>query len=402
VSPRAVIPEENRYLAEGDTAVSIWQLFGSDWSYVFDPAPMGARFDRRAAVTASAASWLAVVLLCLGASHGGCTRRGSGRGSAGSVEEVVFTEYSPLSRAEEIARRTLTPLTFRRGQEVMAARGKQLSGQQIDLANERFAVFVPDVAPPIAGYGLLVFVSPAPQAVHPNRWRPPLARHRLIFVSAANSGNEASILDRRLPLALLAYENVRSRHPIDPKRVYVGGLSGGSRVAEMAALGYPDVFRAALLNAGSDPIGGEEGIYLPPADLLRKFQETRVVYVTGAEDEDNLAADERSQKSLRDYCVFDIDSLTPGALGHQALDASSLDRALDLLDERSPTDPAKLAQCNSRLQAELDAQLSDASATIERGDRDGARARLKAIDARYGGLAAPRIFDLDAKLKARR
>jgi len=162
------------------------------------------------------------------------------------------------------------------------------------------------------------------------------------------------------------------------------------------------VFRAALLNAGSDPIGGEEGIYLPPADLFRKFQETRVVYVTGAEDEENLAADERSQKSLRNYCVFDLDTLTPGSLGHQALDATSLDRALDMLDERSPADATKLAQCNARLQAELDAQFLDASAAIERGDRDGARARLKAIDGHYGGLAAPAIFDLDAKLTARK
>src|SRR5207302_10639959 len=251
---------------------------------------------------------------------------------------------------------------FRRGQEAIAAKGRHLREQQIDLAQERFAVFVPDVAPPKDGYGLLVFVSPGAQAIRPNRWRPPLARHRLIFVSAANSGNEASILDRRLPLALLAYENVRARHPIDPKRVYVAGLSGGSRVAEMAALAYPDVFRGALLNAGSDPIGGEEGIYLPPADLFRKFQETRVVFVTGAQDEDNLAADDRSQKSLRNYCVFDLDTLTPGSLGHQALDATSLDRALDMLDERSPADAAKLAQCNARLQAELDAQFLDASA----------------------------------------
>ena len=70
---------------------------------------------------------------------------------------------------------------------------------------------------------------------------------------------------------------MRARYPIDPKRVYVGGLSGGSRAAEMTALAYPDVFRGALLNAGSDPIGGEAGIYLPPAELFRRFQETKLV-----------------------------------------------------------------------------------------------------------------------------
>jgi hypothetical protein len=38
---------------------------------------------------------------------------------------------------------------------------------------------------------------------------------------------------------------------------------------------------------------------------------------------------------------------------------------------------------------------------IARGDRDGARGRLGAIDGRYGGLAAPAIVELDEKLAAR-
>lgn len=50
------------------------------------------------------------------------------------------------------------------------------------------------------------------------------------------------------------------------------GFSGGSRVAEIAALAYPDVFRGAILNAGADPIDGQDGIDKPPADLLRAFQ----------------------------------------------------------------------------------------------------------------------------------
>ena len=58
-----------------------------------------------------------------------------------------------------------------------------------------------------------------------------------------------------MPLALLAYENIRRSHTLDANRVYVGGMSGGSRVALRVALAYPDVFRGALLNAGSDPIG---------------------------------------------------------------------------------------------------------------------------------------------------
>ena len=340
--------------------------------------------------------------MCVAVLLGSCAGRTPASGRAGHSEDVVFTDYSPLSRSEEIARRTLPPLTFRRGLELFSAKGKKLGEQQIDLAKEKFAVYLPAGVPPRNGYGLLVFIAPWSEATHLKRWQAAFDRHGMIFVSAAKSGNEESVLDRRLPLALLAYENVRARFPLDPKRVYVGGLSGGSRVAEIAALAYPDVFRGALLNAGSDPIGGEAGIYPPPADLFRKFQKTRIVYVTGGKDEGNLATDHTSQRSMRQFCVFDIEILTPPELWHRALDSDSLDRALDALDQRSPPEPDELAQCNVRLQRDLATKIAQAEAAIARGDREDARGRIKEIDAQYGGVAASAIYDLDAKLTAQR
>ena len=318
----------------------------------------------------------------------------------GSLQpEVIFTRPSPLSRGAEIVRRTLPPLTARYGQEALAARGEALREQSIDLQGERFALYVPAGEPPAGGYGLLVFISPGDEAVRPNYWRAPLDRHRLIFVSAAGSGNEAGLLDRRLPLALLAYENVRARYPLDPDRVYVGGLSGGSRVAEMVALGYPDVFRGALLIAGSDPIGGEQGIYLPPEDLFHRFQRSRLVFVTGARDDVNLDDDAVTLHSLRDFCVFNLEVKQPPRMGHELPDANALDSALDALDQRPAPDLRKLAECNASLQRELASGLAAAGAARAAGDRDGARARLRQLDARYGGLAASAILALDETLR---
>jgi len=272
--------------------------------------------------------------------------------------------------------------------------------QPIDLAQEKFTVYVPAVAPPKSGYGLLVFVSPWPEPTKLDLWQRPLDRHGLIFVAAANSGNDASVLDRRLPLAILAYENVRALYPVDPKRIYVGGLSGGARVAEIAALGYPDVFRGALLNAGSEPIGGEKGMYLPPADLFRMFQRTKLVYATGSHDELNVEDDRVSRESMKEWCVFDVEAVGAPKLWHEPLDSISLNRALDALERPSAIDAGKLEECNARIQRELAAKLADAEAALARGDRDGAQARIQAIDGRYGGLAAPEIMDLQARLNA--
>src|SRR5215470_9200617 len=123
-----------------------------------------------------------LLALCLAPSLVACAQRTPAGGGLGTTEDVVFTLYSTLSRTEEIARRTLPPLTFRRGQEMFAARGKKLREQPIDLSKESFAVYVPSGAPPKDGYGLLVFISAGKEAVHPKRWRPPLDRHGLIFV----------------------------------------------------------------------------------------------------------------------------------------------------------------------------------------------------------------------------
>jgi hypothetical protein len=336
---------------------------------------------------------LALLFLCACA-HGPPAKPGQ------LYPDVVFTQPSPLASNAEIARRMLTPLTQKRGAEVMASRLQTFRDQPVDVSKERFTVYVPSGEPPKEGYGLLVFVAPWETPTKPNYWRPPLDKHHLLFVSATSSGNDTKVYDRRLPLALLAYENMRARYPINPDRVYIGGLSGGSRVAQMTALGYADVFRGALLNAGSDPIGGSQGIHLPAAELFEKFQRMRIVFITGEHDEDRQHEDIVARDSMRDRCVFDTEIRIAPRLGHESLDAPSLNRALDDLDRRGSVDEGKLRQCNERLSGEINARLDAVRADIAKGDRQGARDRLNAVDNEYGGLAAKGIVRLDDELSS--
>jgi len=311
----------------------------------------------------------------------------------GFTKDVTFDTYSPLSSSAGMARRMLTPLSYRRIEPQLA----NARAQPIDLADEKFAVYVPADAPP-QGYGLVVFIPPWPQASLPKDWPRVLDRNGLIFVTAANSGNEAGLLDRRVPLALLAYENARKRYSIDANRVYVGGMSGGSRVALRIALAYPDVFRGALLNAGSDPIGGDQ-VALPPAELLHRFQEsTRLVFLTGERDEINRHNDLISQKSLRGWCVSDFDSVTMPRRGHEIADAAGLAQALKKLEQRSAIEPDTLAQCRTTLDAELTAQVTDAQAAVRAGDRARAVAAMAAIDAHFGGMAEQAVVELQGEL----
>jgi predicted esterase len=307
------------------------------------------------------------------------------------AQDTVFSAYSPLSGNSEMMRRLYSPLRARRIEEELRSSGKTLGDQAIDLAQEKFVVAVP-AQKPAKGYGLIVFVPPWNSAKAPVGWLPVLDRAGFIFVSAANSGNDQDVAARREPLALLAEQNVAARYDVDPRRIYVAGFSGGSRVALRLALGYPDIFDGALLNAGSDPIGSAE-IPLPPADLFTHFQQSsRIVYVTGERDGFHRGMDRASIHAMSDWCVGHVDDVTAPGEGHDPADPSSLARALDRLDRTDAPDP--LDDCMAKIKQTLAAQLQLVQSLEVAGKHDEAQARLKEIDDHYGGLAAPQSLAL--------
>jgi pimeloyl-ACP methyl ester carboxylesterase len=318
-------------------------------------------------------------------------------GFTGLQNDVVFSDYSPLSSSAQLLHRLLTPLSALQVGKRLAHSTVALRDQPIDLAQERFTVYVP-AHPPAQGYGLLVFVPPWENAMLPRGWAAVLDRRGVIFVSAANSGNEANILDRRDPLALLAAHNIMQRFRVDPERVYIGGFSGGSRVALRLALGFPDLFRGVFLNAGSDPIGNELAP-LPPPELFLRFQEkTRLVYISGQNDAVNTDKDAASTQSMLEWCVFDWYAERSAWTGHEVAGPAVLDRALDMLDKHAQPNLARLNKCRLHINQELGKEIDQANDLLAAGNVDGARKLLTKIDTRYGGLAAPRSIDLAARI----
>jgi pimeloyl-ACP methyl ester carboxylesterase len=315
----------------------------------------------------------------------------------GLHSDVVFSDYSSLSRSAELQHRLLSPLNADQVSRRLAHSAVVLRDQPIDLVQERFTVYVPPHSQ-AQGFGLLVFVPPWENAMLPRGWAGILDRRGVIFVSAANSGNSANVLDRREPLALLAAHNILQRFRVDPQRIYIGGFSGGSRIALRLALGFPDVFRGALLNAGSDPIGDAE-TPLPPAELFSRFQEmTRIVYISGQNDGVNVDKDAASTRSMLGWCVFDWYAERSPWVEHEVAGSTALDRALVMLDKHAKPNLARLSSCRSHINQELAKDIGQANDLLAAGNVDGTRRLLNKIDARYGGLAAPRSVDLAARI----
>jgi Esterase PHB depolymerase len=314
-----------------------------------------------------------------------------------TLRDVAFADYTAYSSNGELMRRLMSPLTaLRLGQQSAGIQGL-LTGQAVTLAAERFIVYVPAQQPP-RGFALLVFVPPWQEARLPPGWAGALDRNGTIFVSAAHSGNDESVMGRREPLALLAAQNIMRRYPVDPDRVYIAGFSGGSHVALRLALGYPDMFRGAILNAGSDPIG-EAQLPLPPRDLFLRFQDsTHLIYLTGAEDTSHAGEDMLSVRSLHQWCVFNVDSSLQPRVGHEVVDGGALARALASFSNPPPPDTVRLTACRSALERELAARLEEVEALLASGQTADARRRLEKIDRHFGGLAAPRSTDLARRL----
>jgi len=320
--------------------------------------------------------------------------------SAAVQHDLVFDQPAPFARNEALLERMFSPLLAQALREQLAKARGSTDTLAIDLAQERFELYVPDGAAPAAGYGLLVFVPPWDAQGLPREWLAVLRRQQLIAVTAERSGNEQNVLGRRVPLALSGYENVRQRYPLDPQRVYIGGFSGGARVAMRVALAFPDVFRGALLNAGSDPFGSPE-VPLPDAGLFGQFERgTRLVYVTGTRDEAAASTDRRSHASAHSLCVSNLVDLPIRDGGHQPADARTFEHALQALD--APRIETRDAEgCRAQRSAEIARANADARSAFDAGDLKEAARRLAELDAHYGGLALPASAELASRLRER-
>ena len=346
-----------------------------------DASPARARSRVRSRVLALGLCWLA---------------RGA---NADSAQPVVLSEYSELATGSEIVRRMLSPLVAAQIAAKVAQAGRTTIGQTVMLADEKFLLYVPAVRPP-HGFALLVFVPPWQDARLPPGWAAVLDRYGVIFVTAARAGNAERVLDRRVPLALLAAHGIAARYAIDRDSVFVAGFSGGARVAMRLALSFPDVFRGAILNAGSDPIGDPQ-IPLPPTELFDRFQQfSRLVYVTGEGDTSQLARDQASERSVRQWCLFNVQDHVERGAGHEVAGPTAIAWALNAVLADATAVPGKLAECRASINRELDRELDAAGALLEHGQRDEARKMLNKIDGHFGGLAAPRSVELQSRLSA--
>ena len=314
-----------------------------------------------------------------------CAHAGDG---ASGLREVKLDALSPLASSDELTARLLSPVTQLRIARYLDRANTGLAAQSIRAGEETFDLFVPSEPGP-SGYGVLVYVWPGDRMAMPVSWRRQFEARHLIFIAAQHSGNDENVLDRRVPLALHGLGYAARRFRIDPQRVYVGGFSGGSRVAQKLALGYPDVFRGLLLIGGSDAIG--TATFVPPSrERMELFQRRmRIVFATGTQDLPNRTKDARTRASFADFCVQGVAEASPARTGHWVPEDRAMAKVLRLLEQPVADADAAFSECDARLQAVIRMRIDEVKSLHAAGRDDDARRQLAQVDELYGGLAAP-------------
>lgn len=323
---------------------------------------------------------------------------------AGATPAIGLLEDQPVERPSnhvagaEFARRLLSPLSGRDVTRFLAAEGRRLAAEPFAPGDFSVDLYVPRRQPE-AGYGLLVFVPPMDQFAIPSDWKRVLEQRGLLLVMPRGAGNDADVFGRRIPAVLHAEAHAASTYRLDPARRYVGGFSGGSRLAQRVALAWPDVFQGSLQFAGSVVVG--ESLMPPPSrevlDQARKHG--RFVLVSGGQDLPNRRNDALARERFEALCFAGVRSFGPARLDHWVPDARGFAKALDRLEAPAQATPEN-ETCRRELDAAVAGALDEIQSRLDAGEIIAARDALVVLDDRYGGLAAPRSLDLARAIEA--
>lgn len=218
----------------------------------------------------------------------------AGRFDAESPEAKPATEPAVIEEPKPyLAGRYLLDLdTISR--RFLSGRPTKINGADRVLELEKLFVRLPRGYSPRNPAGLIVWISADEDGQPPACLFPACDAGNVIIASFAKCGNTRPVMNR-YQLALDAVSTAGRRYHVDPRRVYVSGISGGGRVASIVAACFPDVFAGCVPMAGLNcpevvPLGVGGRRYIPPAfakpsgRLMDLWRQRRTAAVTGEKD----------------------------------------------------------------------------------------------------------------------
>lgn len=215
--------------------------------------------------------------------------------------------------------------------------------QRYILSDESFEIVVPNDYDAQKPVGILVWVNAGDRGSMPRGWEEILRKNHLIFIGANNSGNDRGVAVR-FGLAMDGVFNLKKSYNIDESRIYVGGTSGGGKVASMLGVIYPEIFTGSIpvvgvayfkhIPVGDDPNKVWAASFSPPpgATLDRARQFGRFVLITGTKDMNRDSIKGTYDRGYVPDGFASVEYVEVPEMGHTLPPAEYIERAIESLD----------------------------------------------------------------------
>jgi predicted esterase len=199
-----------------------------------------------------------------------------------------------------------------------------------DAAAAKTIVYVPASYDGSRPFGVYLHVSPGDGGEQIRDYEPVMDRLNLIYISPKGTSNEQPML-RRVKLAVDALSAVRAQYRTDPKRIGVGGYSGGGHMSMLIHAMFPETFMGSVSHAAQSylPKPGGCGHFpgLEVRDLKSGDLKDHKWCVISGDQDQNYAEIQKTSKEWEtnrmNYKFFDV----PG-MGHSNAAPERLEEAL--------------------------------------------------------------------------
>lgn len=194
-----------------------------------------------------------------------------------------------------------------------------------DSTKQKYELFVPQSYKPTQPTPLILFISPAKQPLGLAQWKAVCEEHGAIFASPYDAGNDCETR-QRVRIVLDVLDDIRRRVAVDPDRTYIGGFSGGGRIACAIAFSLPEYFGGVIPICAAGDLRDETWL------KHRVQARLSVAHLTG-ETDFNRGEIERYRGPLLADLGVRSKIWTVDGLGHSIPGSKPLDTAYRWLEE---------------------------------------------------------------------
>jgi predicted esterase len=146
-----------------------------------------------------------------------------------------------------------------------------------DSAKQHYELFVPPSYDPKQNWPVVLFVPAGNSPAGWKEWESVCKKEGIIFASPYGAGNTVD-QKPRIRIILDVLDDIRRQYSIDPDRTYIGGFSGGGRIAGGIAYSLPELFGGFVPVCSTGDIRDESWLQYRMIDRLS------VALVTGETD----------------------------------------------------------------------------------------------------------------------